>query len=592
MLGEPEKLRTHTIGEAFTLGEGSGVVLAGWVERQRDLGSLVFFRLRDRWGSIQVRVDESEDAAAHTAAASLRAEYVVSVKGHIALRPPEERKDEPGGDREVIPERITVLAEAKTPPFYITDETPADDTMRMQYRYLDLRRPPMVRAMEIRHRVFLALRQYLDSRGFWEIETPMLTKSTPEGARDYLVPSRVHPGRFYALPQSPQLLKQVLMIAGVDRYFQLARCFRDEDLRADRQPEFTQLDLEASFITREELFDLGEGAMAHIFREAIGAEVKRPFPVMTYTESMSRYGSDKPDLRFGCEIHDFTTAFTGTGFRIFAQALEAGGEVKGIFIPGAKPSRKDEDELGAFVRARGGGGVAVLTVAGSEVGGGIKKFVTAGTLASMREACGCTGKGAFLLMVGEPKKVLPVLGELRVHAAARFGVPKRDGWHFCWIVEFPLYEPDEETGEPVPAHHAFTSPLPEDRERLESDPLSVRADSYDLVLNGQEMGSGSLRIFEPELQRRVLRNLGMSDEVIGDRFGFLLNAYEYGGPPHRGFALGLDRIVALMAGFSSIRDVIAFPKTTSAQCPLTGAPSPVDAEQLAELKLKPTDGGK
>jgi len=592
MAGEAEKLRTHTVGEAFELEEGAEVVLAGWVERQRDLGSLVFFRLRDRWGSIQVRVDQSENALAHNAASTLRAEFVVSVRGRIALRPPTERKDEPGGDREVIPELITVLAEAKTPPFYITDETPADDTMRMQYRFLDLRRRPMVRALGIRHRAFLALRQFLDSRGFWEIETPMLTKSTPEGARDYLVPSRVHPGKFFALPQSPQLLKQVLMIGGVDRYFQLARCFRDEDLRADRQPEFTQLDLEASFITREELFELGEGAMAHIFREAIGAEITGPFPVMTYTEAMERFGSDKPDTRFGCEIRDYSAAFAGTDFRVFAQALEAGGSVKGLFIPEAKPSRKDEDELGAFVRSRGGGGVAVLCVRGDGFGGGLKKFVNAETLARMRDACGEDGEGAFLLMAGEPKRVLPVLGELRVHAANRFGLPLQEGWHFCWIVEFPLYEPDEETGEPVPAHHAFTSPLLEDRDRLESDPLSVRADSYDLVLNGQEMGSGSLRIFEPELQRRVLRNLGMSDEVIDDRFGFLLRAYEYGGPPHRGFALGLDRIVALMAGCSSIRDVIAFPKTTSAQCPLTGAPSAVDAEQLRELKLKLSGDGE
>ncbi len=581
--------RTHLVGEAFLVAPETQVTLMGWVERQRDLGSLVFFRLRDRWGSLQVRVNESENPGAHAIARKLRAEFVVSVTGVIKLRPEDERKDEPGGDRELVPEGIEILGESKTPPFYITDETPSDDVLRMQYRYLDLRRPPMVRIMEIRHRAFFELRRYLDSLGFWEIETPILTKSTPEGARDYLVPSRIQPGKFYALPQSPQLLKQTLMIAGTDRYFQLSRCFRDEDLRADRQPEFTQLDLEMSFVTRDELFEVGEGSMAHIFKETLGVEVKRPFPVYTYDEVMSRFGADKPDIRYGCEIHDFSDAFAKTEFRIFAKVLDAGGAVKGIFVPEVKPSRKEEDELDAFVRKRGGGGVALLRVQDGEPTGALAKFVDAERLESMREIAGETGDGTFMLMAGEPISLLPVLGQLRVHISEAFSVPKAEGFHFCWVVDFPLYEPDEETGEPVPMHHAFTSPLEEDIPLLESDPLKVRADSYDLVLNGVELGSGSLRVFEPELQRRILRNLGMTDDEITARFGFLLRAYEYGGPPHRGFALGLDRIIALMVGTSSIRDVIAFPKTTRAQCPLTGAPSDVSGDQLAELGLKTSD---
>ena len=577
--------RTHTVGEAHAAAPSTRVTLMGWVERQRDLGSLVFFRVRDRWGSIQVRADAAENAQAHEAAGKLRAEFVVAVTGTLALRPEAERKPEPGGDRELVPESIVVLAESKTPPFYITDETPADDTMRMQYRYLDLRRPPMVKAMEIRHRALFELRKYLDALGFWEIETPMLTKSTPEGARDYLVPSRVHKGKFYALPQSPQLLKQTLMIAGVDRYFQLARCFRDEDLRADRQPEFTQLDLEMSFVTRDELFAVGEGAMKHIFREALGVDVQTPFVRFTYAEAMARFGVDKPDLRYGCEIKDFGAAVEGCEFRVFADALSAGGKVLGIFVPGAKTSRKDEDELNAFVKAKGAAGVGVLTVNGAELGGGLKKYFDAARIDAMHNAACEEGDGAFLILAGDEAKLLPVLGALRTHAASRFNVPKANGLHFCWIVDFPLYELNPDTGELDPKHHAFTSPVVEDIPMMDSDPLAVRADSYDMVLNGEEMGSGSLRVFDPALQRKILARMGMADEVISERFGFLLKAYEYGGPPHRGFAVGLDRLVGIMVGVEGIRDVIAFPKTTSGQDPLTGAPSEVDTAQLDELGI-------
>jgi aspartyl-tRNA synthetase len=379
------------------------------------------------------------------------------------------------------------------------------------------------------------------------------------------------------------------MIAGVDRYFQLARCFRDEDLRADRQPEFTQLDVEMSFVTRDELFEIGEGAMKHIFREALGVEVQTPFVRFTYAEAMARFGVDKPDLRYGCEIKDFGAAVEGCEFRVFADALSAGGKVLGIFIPGAKTSRKDEDELNAFVKSKGAAGVGVLTVHSAELSGGLKKYFDAARVEAMYAAAGETGDGAFLILAGEAAKLLPILGALRTHAAARFNVPKAKGLHFCWIVDFPLYELNPDTGELDPKHHAFTSPVTEDIPMMDSDPLAVRADSYDMVLNGEEMGSGSLRVFDPALQRKILARMGMPDDVISERFGFLLKAYEYGGPPHRGFAVGLDRLVGIMVGVEGIRDVIAFPKTTSGQCPLTGAPSGVSPEQLDELgiALKP-----
>lgn len=583
MAGEAEKLRTHTVGEAFELEEGAEVVLAGWVERQRDLGSLVFFRLRDRWGSIQVRVDQSENALAHNAASTLRAEFVVSVRGRIALRPPTERKDEPGGDREVIPELITVLAGAKTPPFYITDETPADDTMRMQYRFLDLRRRPMVRALGIRHRAFLALRQFLDSRGFWEIETPMLTKSTPEGARDYLVPSRVHPGKFFALPQSPQLLKQVLMIGGVDRYFQLARCFRDEDLRADRQPDFTQLDMEMSFVDQEDIWEINEQLVAQVFRDALGIDLPLPFPRMPYQEALERYGADKPDTRFGIELQPAEEVFEGSGFNAFASVVAAGGAIRGLAAP-AELSRKQIAKLEEVAKRYGAAGLAWVKMTAEGLSGGVAKFLDAEKLRKWGLEPGQTA----LFVADNWQTALEALGQVRLALAEMLKI-ERSGWNFLWVVDFPLLEWDSDLELWTYMHHPFTSPHEEDLPLLDSDPGKVRAKAYDLVLNGTEVGGGSIRIHNPELQQKMFEVLGIPRQEAEEKFGFFLEALRYGAPPHGGIAWGLDRFLALMSGASSIRDVIPFPKTQSGRDPLTDAPAPVSPEQLAELHLRVID---
>jgi len=585
--------RTHTVEDAICepMKEETprALTLCGWVERQRDLGSLIFFRIRDRWGSLQVKVDQTENPSAHAVASRLRAEYVISVRGHLQLRPPGEHKDEPGGDREVIPEEIQVLAEARTPPFYITDEEPGDENLRLTYRYLDLRRPPMVRVLKLRHQVALEIRNFLDRHGFLEIETPLLTKPTPEGARDFLVPARMHPGKFYALPQSPQLLKQVRMVAGVYLYYQRARGLRDEDLRANRQLEHTQLDLEVSFMSRDQLFALIEELMCSLFEQVGAGRPQSPFPRLTYQEALSRFGTDKPDLRIPAEIHDLTESFAHTEFRVFADAIGSGGSIQGLFIPKLRASRKQEEETGKFVRQQGGAGVVIAHLGHDQsVSGVLKKFMHREQLEAIRRELGLDpeDEGTLVLISGERDSILRVLGQVRLHVWERYQLPRLSDWRFAWVTDFPLYERDEATGELVPAHHPFSLPLPEDMHLLETDPLKVRADSYDLVLNGEELGSGSHRIQDAELQRRVLRNLGMNSDLIEARFGFLLRAYDYGGPPHRGIALGLDRIVMLLSGMHNIRDVIAFPKTTQGTCPLTGAPSEVDRRQLDELKLR------
>ena len=595
--------RTHTVKEACEIPlpaeEGAQIVLCGWVEKQRDLGRLIFFRVRDRWGSLQVKVDENEQKDAHEVAKKLRAEFVVAVRGSLKLRPEKERKAEPGGDRELIAEKIHIYATSKTPPFYIAEDAQADESLRMKFRYLDLRRPPMVRNLTVRHKAFLAMRNFFDREGFLEIETPMMTKPTPEGARDYLVPSRIHKGKFYALPQSPQLLKQILMIAGVDKYFQLPKCFRDEDLRADRQPEFTQLDLEMSFASRDELFGVIERCMAHIWKEAIGEEVAVPFPRISYEDAMRRFGTDKPDLRLGAEIIDFTEILSQTEFRLFRNVLLEDGKVLGIFTPEVILSRKDEDELDIFVKDLGGSGAmtARLTDAG-RLSGSFIKFLSDAEIHGITELIVESAKrdnvavgedkvkGSLLVLAGEESRLRPILADLREFIWQKYAPPKKPGWHFVWITDFPLFEIEQTTGKLVPSHHPFTHPLPGYEDFLELEPLKVLADCYDLVLNGAELGSGSLRIFNPELQRRVLRALGYKDEEIEERFGFLLNAYAYGAPPHRGIALGMDRIIMLMCGAESIRDVIAFPKTAQATCLLTGAPSEVSEDQLRELGIE------
>ncbi len=602
-----EIFRTHNNGELAqqVLSEDSSVpvTLCGWVEKHRDLGKLIFFRLRDRWGSVQVRVDETENASAFEVAKKLRSEYVIAVKGFLKLRPPKERKDEVAGDRELHANEIYLYATAKTPPFYVADDPQVDENLRMKFRYLDLRRAPMIRNLTIRHKAFLALRNFLSQEGFLEIETPMLTKSTPEGARDYLVPSRIHKGKFYALPQSPQLLKQILMIAGVDRYFQLVKCFRDEDLRADRQPEFTQLDLEMSFATRQELFDLMERAMAHIFEVAINEEVNLPFQQFTYEEAMKRFGADKPDLRLGAEIVDFTDALNQTEFMVIRSLISSGGKVLGICAP-CKVSRKEEEELNSFVKELGAGGLILISINETgELSGSftkhlspeerfeVRRLVIASLTTDSTEDVLEAPAGTIFLIAGDENKLRGILAQLRRYIWEKYSLPVKKGWHFAWITDFPLFEIDETSDKLSPSHHPFTHPLPAHEYYLESEPLKVLADCYDLVLNGEELGSGSLRIFNPDLQRRVLRVLGYKDETIDERFGFLLNAYTYGAPPHRGIALGMDRIVMLMCGESNIREVIAFPKTAQATCLLTGAPSEVDTAQLEELGLSTIEGG-
>ncbi len=595
--------RSHTVDEACKLSvseeTGVEVVLCGWVEKQRDLGKLIFFRIRDRWGSLQVKVDESQYPGAHEVAKKLRSEFVIAVRGLLHLRPEKERKDEVGGDRELIAEEIHIYATAKTPPFYIADDPQVDEDMRMRFRFLDLRRAPMIRNLTIRHKAFLAMRNFLNEEGFLEIETPMMTKPTPEGARDYLVPSRIHKGKFYALPQSPQLLKQILMIAGIDKYFQLPKCFRDEDLRADRQPEFTQLDLEMSFATKDELFDLIEKCMAYIWKEAIGEEVQLPFPRLTYEESIRRFGVDKPDLRMGAEIIDFTDTLANSEFNVFARAIGSQGRVLGIFVPRVTPTRREEEELNQYVRGLGSAGVLVARLdEKGDLSSSFSKFLTPGEKNVMvRQAIESayadqafshreTVTGCLTIMAGDQGKVRPWLARLREYIWSRFSIPVKSGWHFVWITDFPLFEHDPESGQLKPSHHPFTHPIPGYEDFIEMEPTRVIADCYDLVLNGAELGSGSLRVFNPELQRRILRVLGYTDDQIDRRFGFLLNAYSYGAPPHRGVALGMDRIVMLMCGAENIRDVIAFPKTAQATCLMTGAPSEVDNEQLLELGLE------
>ena len=581
-----ELSRTHTCGALRTGDVGRDVVLLGWVHRVRDLGSLVFLDIRDRYGITQVVARDDEALVAR--AKRVRPEYVVAVIGQVTRRSPDSINPKiETGAVEVVAREIRVLNEAKTPAFPIADETPVAEETRLRYRYLDLRRLRLQRNMALRHRVTMAARAYLDAQGFLEIETPILGKSTPEGARDYLVPSRVHPGEFYALPQSPQIFKQVLMMAGMDRYFQIVRCFRDEDLRADRQPEFTQIDVELSFAHEDLVFEIMEGAIRAIFG-TIGAEVATPFPRLSYADAMARYGSDKPDLRCGMPIADLSAVFTDTAFVPFREALASGGAVRGFVVPGAsKASRRELDELIDQARQFGVGGLVWVRDADGQVQSPALKAAGESPLRAALEAAG-TGRGDLLVMCAGPAfDVSRALGQLRLHVARARGWLPADQFAFTWVVGFPLFEWDAEEGRYVSMHHPFTSPIEADLERLGTDPGGVRARAYDLVLNGTEIAGGSIRIHDPEVQRTVFRLLGISDEEARLRFGFFLDALEYGTPPHGGIAFGLDRIVMLLAGETSIRDVIAFPKTAQAVDLMAGAPSPVDEKQLRDLHIRP-----
>lgn len=561
---------------------GRTVELVGWVRRRRDLGGLVFVDLRDREGWVQVLFGDDLRARA----GDLSPEDVIRVVGTVQPRGEGNTNPEMAtGDVEVVASGLELLAAAETPPFMVEDDTTAGEELRLRHRTLDLRRPAMMAALRLRHAVTFETRRFFHETGFLEVETPILTRSTPEGARDFLVPSRLHPGSFYALPQSPQLFKQLLQVAGVGRYMQIARCFRDEDLRADRQLEFTQVDVEASFIQEEDIFALVEGLFARIFPLA-GITPPDRFPRLSYGEAMERFGSDRPDLRFGLELVDLGDRAAACGFEVLERAA-AGGRVKGLVIPGgATFSRKQLDELSEFVRPFGAPGVLWFRRTPEGFASPAKKALGEAGIAAFLAAAGAREEDLLVVGGGGHREVFAALGALRVHQARRLDLIPRDHHAFVWVTDFPLLEWDQETARWYACHHPFTAPRPEDANRLESDPGSVRARAYDVVMDGVELGGGSIRIHRADLQRRVFRALGIDEEEARQRFGFLLEAFRFGAPPHGGIALGLDRLVMLMAGRDSIRDVIPFPKTTAGNCLLTEAPSGVDAEQLAELKLK------
>ncbi len=575
--------RTHSCGGLRASDVGADVVLLGWVHRVRDLGGVTFIDIRDRAGLSQLVVREND--ALMAVAKRLRSEFVIGVRGVVQRRSEETINPKlKTGEVEVLVREVRILNEARTPPFQVAEETPVSEEVRLRYRYLDLRRPRLQNNIGLRHRTTIAIRKYFDANGFWEIETPILTKSTPEGARDYLVPSRVHPGEFYALPQSPQLFKQILMIAGADRYFQIVRCFRDEDLRADRQPEFTQVDVEMSFARADSIFGLIEPLMQQVFRE-IGREIKTPMRRMTYAEATAKYGSDKPDLRCGLEIQDFSDLFRESEFRVFRQIVADGGVVRGIILPkGNSYSRSQLDVLVDQAKQMGFSGL-IWARPGEPPMCSVKAIGEASLRAAFQRGS-ASGEDLLLIAAGAGEPTSKLLGQLRLHLAKKENLLKPDTFEFVWVTDFPLLEYHEDDGRWYSMHHPFTSPHPEDLDKLESDPGAVRAVAYDLVLNGSEIGGGSIRIHDAALQARIFKRLGINDEEARVRFGFFLEALEYGTPPHGGIALGLDRLVAILAGESSIREVMAFPKTANAVDLMTGAPSPVDAKQLRELHLK------
>ena len=577
--------RTHTCGELGLEHAGQQVVLLGWVHRLRDLGSLAFIDIRDRHGITQVVA--RDNPALVEAVQSLRPEYVVAVMGMVERRTPESVNSKlKTGEIEIALNEVRLLNDAKTPPFPIADEGPVAEDTRLKYRYLDLRRSRMQRNMILRHRATMEIRKYFDEKGFLEIETPMLTKSTPEGARDYLVPSRVHPSEFYALPQSPQIFKQILMISGLDRYFQIVKCFRDEDLRADRQPEFTQVDLEISFATEDLVFGTLEPLMDRLMR-LIGREAPYPFRRLPYSEAIAKYGSDKPDLRCGMEIVNLSPAFSASPFPPFRSAIDAGGEVRGFVIPGAaKYSRRETDELTDQAKQFGAAGLVwARAPEGTPQSPALK---TAGEDAIKRalEIAGCGPDDLLVMAAGKPDPTSVTLGQLRLHLAKKLNLLDPDRFEFLWVVDFPMFEWLEEENRYEFMHHPFTAPLEADAARLESEQGTVRARAYDLVLNGSEIAGGSIRIHDQALQRLIFKLLKISDEEAKLRFGFFLDALEYGTPPHGGIAIGLDRTVAILCGEPSIRDVIAFPKTAQAVDLMAGAPSTVNKKQLRELHLK------
>jgi aspartyl-tRNA synthetase len=580
--------RTYYCGEITEQAIGEKVTLKGWVQRRRDLGGLIFIDLRDRSGIVQIVFNPEESKDALEIAETVRSEYVLSVEGIVVARDEATINNNiTTGKIEIKVSDITIINEAKTPPFMIEDRSEVSEDLRLKYRYLDLRRPAMFETFQMRHNVTKSIREYLDGKGFLDIETPILTKSTPEGARDYLVPSRVHPGEFYALPQSPQIFKQLLMVGGFDRYYQIARCFRDEDLRADRQPEFTQIDIETSFMSQEDIIAMTEQMMKKLMKDVKGMDIELPLPRLTYEDAMNRYGSDKPDTRFEMELINLSEVVKDSGFKVFSNAVATGGQVKAINAKGAadKYTRKDIDGLTEYVNRYGAKGLAWLKVEEDELKGPIAKFFDAEEQKALRAVLEATAGDLLFFVADKPNVVADALGALRLKLGKELDLIDASKFNFLWVTDWPLLEFDEEDGRYYAAHHPFTMPAREDIELLESKPWEVKAQAYDLVLNGYELGGGSLRIFERDIQEKMFNVLGFTDEEAREQFGFLLEAFEYGTPPHGGIALGLDRLVMLLAGRTNLRDTIAFPKTASASDLLTDAPGEVSKAQLNDLYL-------
>ena len=580
--------RTHYCGEIRKIDLGKTVSLKGWVHRRRDHGGLIFIDLRDREGIVQVVFNPDRRGNVHSMAHELRSEYVISVSGEVSPRPSgTENTKLPTGEIEILANQMEILNISKTPPFAIDEETEVAETLRLKYRYLDLRRDSLRDNLQFRYRFIRSVREFLHEKGFIDVETPFLTKSTPEGARDYLVPSRLNPGHFYALPQSPQLFKQILMVAGFDRYYQIVKCFRDEDLRADRQPEFTQIDLEMSFVEREDVLSLMEEMLKFAFKETKGVDLVTPFPRMSYSDVIDRYGIDKPDIRFGLELKDITDIASEVEFRVFKQTIEQKGIVKGFAAKGqAGLSRRELDELTEFAKGYGAQGLAWIKVTENGFESPITKFFSQGRLNSISLRLGAEVGDLMIFVADKSKVVNDTLAQLRLLIGNRLNLINKDEFKFLWVLDFPLLEWDKEEKRYVAMHHPFTSPMIEDIPFLDSDPLRVRAKAYDIVMNGSEIGGGSIRIHSRDIQRKMFERLGIGEEEANVKFGFLLEALEYGAPPHGGIAFGLDRIIMLMTGAESIRDVIAFPKTQKGICPMTDAPSLVEKRQLKELHLK------